>query len=138
MSFPRAAPVHPESMPTTISRSPGERQRSEQAQTMLTIQEEGSGNPSEKPDDPSEKPDDPSEKPENPSEKPDDPSDETGQEPTKDSSQNQTQNPAQKPSQSQENPENSPKTGDNMPVVWLIVLAALSAAGLAAGKCRRQ
>ncbi len=108
------------------------------AQTMLTIQEEGSGNPSEKPDDPSEKPDDPSEKPENPSEKPDDPSDETGQEPTKDSSQNQTQNPAQKPSQSQENPENSPKTGDNMPVVWLIVLAALSAAGLAAGKCRRQ
>ncbi len=108
------------------------------AQTTLTIQEEGSGNPSEKPDDPSEKPDDPSEKPENPSEKPDDPSDGTGQEPPKDPSQNQTQKPAQKPSQSQGNSESSPKTGDNTPAVWLFTLAAVSAAGLAAGKRWRQ
>ncbi len=118
------------------------------AQTTLTIQEEGSGNPSEKPDDPSEKPDNPSEKPDNPSEKtdnpsekpdnpsekPDDPSDETGQQPPKDPSQNQTQKPAQKPSQSQGNSESSPKTGDNTPAVWLLTFAAVSAAGLAAGK----
>ena len=118
------------------------------AQTTLTIQEEGSGNPSEKPDDPSEKPDDPSEKPDdpsekpddpsekpdNPSEKPDDPSDETGQQPPKDPSQNQTQKPAQKPSQSQGNSESSPKTGDNTPAVWLLTFAAVSAAGLAAVK----
>ena len=118
------------------------------AQTTLTIQEEGSGNPSEKPDDPSEKPDDPSEKPDdpsekpddpsekpdNPSEKPDDPSDETGQQPPKDPSQNQTQKPAQKPSQSQGNSESSPKTGDNTPAVWLLTFAAVSAAGLVAGK----
>ncbi len=118
------------------------------AQTTLTIQEEGSGNPSEKPDDPSEKPDNPSEKPDNPSEKPDnpsekpdnpsekpdDPSDETGQQPPKDPSQNQTQKPAQKPSQSQGNSESSPKTGDNTPAVWLLTFAAVSAAGLAAVK----
>ena len=118
------------------------------AQTTLTIQEEGSGNPSEKPDDPSEKPDNPSEKPDNPSEKPDnpsekpdnpsekpdDPSDETGQQPPKDPSQNQTQKPDQKPSQSQGNSESSPKTGDNTPAVWLLTFAAVSAAGLAAGK----
>ena len=118
------------------------------AQTTLTIQEEGSGNPSEKPDDPSEKPDNPSEKPDNPSEKPDnpsekpdnpsekpdDPSDETGQQPPKDPSQNQTQKPDQKPSQSQGNSESSPKTGDNTPAVWLLTFAAVSAAGLAAVK----
>lgn len=109
------------------------------AQTSLTIEKQTSGNPSGKPDtpagrpeDPSETPDDPSEKPDDPSEKPDDPSDGTEQKP----SQDPTQKPSKDPSQVQGNKQESPKTGDSTAVSWLIVLAAVSAAGLAAAKRR--
>jgi hypothetical protein len=109
------------------------------AQTSLTIEKQTSGNPSGKPDtpagrpeDPSETPDDPSETPDDPSEKPDDPSDGTEQKP----SQDPTQKPSKDPSQVQGNKQESPKTGDSTAVSWLIVLAAVSAAGLAAAKRR--
>lgn len=109
------------------------------AQTSLTIEKQTSGNPSGKPDtpagrpeDPSETPDDPSETPDDPSETPDDPSDGTEQKP----SQDPTQKPSKDPSQVQGNKQESPKTGDSTAVSWLIVLAAVSAAGLAAAKRR--
>lgn len=109
------------------------------AQTSLTIEKQTSGNPSGKPDtpagrpeDPSETPDDPSETPDDPSETPDDPSDGTEQKP----SQDPTQKPSKDPSQVQGNKQESPKTGDSTAVSWLIVLAAASAAGLAAAKRR--
>lgn len=111
------------------------------AQTSLTIEKQTSGNPSGKPDtpagrpeDPSETPDDPSETPDDPSETPDDPSDGTEQKP----SQDPTQKPSKDPSQVQGNKQESPKTGDSTAVSWLIVLAAVSAAGLAAAKRWRQ
>lgn len=99
------------------------------AQTSLTIEKQTSGNPSGKPDTPAGRPEDPSEKP-------DDPSDGTEQKPSQDPSQDPTQKPSKDPSQVQGNKQESPKTGDSTAVSWLIVLAAVSAAGLAAAKRR--
>ena len=125
------------------------------AQTSLTIEKQTSGNPSGKPDTPAGKPEDPSEKPDdpsdgteqkpsqdpsqNPTQKPSqDPSQDPTQKPSQDPSQDPTQKPSKDPSQVQGNKQESPKTGDSTAVSWLIVLAAVSAAGLAAAKHWRQ
>lgn len=102
------------------------------AQTSLTIREQTSGNPSGTPDTPAEKPDDPSDETEQK------PSQDPTQKPSQNPSQDSTQKPSQNPSQVQGNKQESPKTGDDTAIGWLTVLAAVSAAGLAAGKRRMQ
>ena len=113
------------------------------AQTSLTIREQTSGNPSGTPDTPAEKPEEPAEKPDDPSDETEqkpsqNPSQDPTQKPSQNPSQDSTQKPSQNPSQVQGNKQESPKTGDDTAIGWLTVLAAVSAAGLAAGKRRMQ
>ncbi|MCI8584087.1 MAG: hypothetical protein HFH13_13295 [Dorea sp.] len=93
-------------------------------------------NPDTKPDNPDDKPENPDEKPDNPDTNPDKPENKPGdsspeQQPQKpDPSANAVQKPTQNLSQNQRNVERAPRTGDHKPFELLIILMAVSVAGL--------
>ena len=93
-------------------------------------------NPDDKPENPDTKPENPDLKPENPDTNPDKPENKPGdsspeQQPQKpDSSANAVQKPTQNLSQNQRNVERAPRTGDHKPFELLIILMAVSVAGL--------